>query len=690
MLSGLCAAPGAAAAATPLITHPIDDANTVRLAGNTRPEAIAANDRGAVDDGMSMSHLQLLLQRPAATEAALDRFIDALHNPASPSYQHWLTADQFGERFAAAPQDIAAVTGWLARHGFRVNFVAAGRGFIDFSGTAGQVRDTFHTEIHALEVGGVHHIANMSDPWIPAELRAVVAGIVSLNDFRPHAAIKPKPAYTVTLPYESYRAVVPADLAKIYNLTKLFDAGVAGKGETVTVVEDSDVYDTADWTTFRKTFGLSKYTSGTFKQVHPAPSSGGSDCSDPGVTGDEEEAIIDAEWASAAAPDAEVELAACDNTETNYGVLIALQNLVDSKSPPPILSMSYGECEAALGASFNLAFYDVYKQAVTEGISVFVSSGDEGAASCNADQADATYGIGVSGLASTPYNVAVGGTDFGDTYAGTSSTYWSGTNSEYYGSALSYVPEIPWNNSCASVLIANFVGYKTTYGSSGFCSSSLAENAGFLTTASGSGGPSGCAKGTPSTPYVVSGTCGGYAKPSWQALVGNPADKKRDIPDVSLFAANGEWSHVYVSCDSADAACSGAPILWSLAGGTSFATPIMAGIQALVDQHKGKAQGNPNTVYYKLAATEYGSGGSSECNSTSGNKAASSCIFYDVTLGDMDVNCSGTYGCYVSTGTYGVLSTKTGSYEKAYGATTGWDFATGIGTVNAYNLVKAW
>ena len=193
---------------------------------------------------------------------------------------------------------------------------------------------------------------------------------------------------------------------------------------------------------------------------------------------------------------------------------------------------------------------------------------------------------------------------------------------------------------------------------------------------------------------MVSGTCKGYAKPSWQSLVGNPADSVRDMPDISLFAANGVWGHYYVYCDSdtndGGAACTGAPSGWSGAGGTSFAAPIVASIQALVNQKQGAKQGNPNPTLYALAKSEYGAGGSSICNSTSGKGTSSSCVFYDVTQGDMDVNCTGTHNCYRPSGTNGVLSTSSSSYSKAYGTGTGWDFSTGIGTVNAANLVNNW
>jgi subtilase family serine protease len=678
-----------------LITQRIDEATLVELKGNTRPEMTAENDRGAVPDDFPLEHMLLQLQRPPELEKALQKFIEELHDPASSNFHKWLTTQQFGRTFGLAQQDLDIIIIWLKSHGFTVNTVYPSGVLIDFSGSARQVREAFHSEIHYLQVKGATHIANVRDPQIPGALAPAVSGVVSLHDFYPRAMHKMHGEYTFTSGGYSNWAVTPTDLATIYNLTSLFESGISGQGQSITVIEDSNVYKTADWNTFRSTFGLSGYTSGSFSQIHPAPPTGSNNCSNPGVvSGDEQEAIMDAEYASAAAPSATIVLASCASTDSTFGGLIALQNLINGSTCPTIVSISYGECEAQNGAAANAAYNSTYQQAVAEGVSVFVAAGDEGAASCDGGTPSATHGIGVSGFASTPYNVAVGGTDFGDTYANTNTTYWQSTSNSTYGSARSYIPEIPWNDSCAGVLISSYFGYSTTYGPNGFCNSSTASSYELLTATSGSGGPSGCATGYPSANGVVSGSCSGYAKPSWQSVVGNPNDGVRDVPDISLFSADGVWGHYYVYCDSdtADggAPCTGAPSGWSGAGGTSFATPIMAGIQALVNQEVGSPQGNPNPVYYNLAAIEYGQSGNSSCNSSLGNGGSNSCIFHDVTQGDIDVDCEGSYNCYIPSGRGGALSTSNESYQIAYGATTGWDFATGIGTVNAYNLVKNW
>jgi subtilase family serine protease len=476
------------------------------------------------------------------------------------------------------------------------------------------------------------------------------------------------------------------------------------------VVEDTYVYTVDDWTVFRKTFGLTRpYPSGTLSQVSPT---GAVTCTNPGFQGvstdpgygDDAEAIIDVEYATAAAPNAAIILAASTDTST-FGGLIALENVLNGPagSLPSVVSISYGEAEASNGATANAAYNTAYQQAVIEGVSIFVSSGDEDAASADLGNVS-THGIGVSGFTTTPYNVSVGGTDFGYTADFVNpATYWNSTDSNTYSSALSYIQEVPWNNSCAGALIANFLGPDPLdLCNNSNVTSSTGELNFLLNAAGGSGGPSGCATGTPASPGRVGGTCAGYAKPSYQSgLFGNPADGVRDIPDVALFASNGFWDAYYVVCWSnpdpnvgGGFLCEGPPSTWAGFGGTSVSSPIMAGIQALVNQHTDGRWGNPNTVYYSLANTEYGASGSATCNSNTVNKTSNSCIFYDITQGDNDGACkaksSVLTNCYRPSGTYGVLSTSNSADQPAYSTGTGWDFPTGIGSVNAYNLVMNW
>ncbi len=698
MFAAAAAAQPAQSPAQPLITQPVNESNMVVLRGNTRPEANAANDRGLVADSMPMTNLMLQLRRPVAQEQALVALIDQLHNPNSPNFHHWLSAAQVGAQFGPADADIQIITGWLTQHGFTVNTLYANRMVVDFSGTAGQIRNAFHTEIHSLSVNGEAHIANMTDPQIPAALAPAIVGIVSLHDFRPNTGAVQNPQFkggSTEFTRNGNYFVTPPDLQTIYNINPVFSGGTTGAGQTIYLLEDSDLYGgtgggiNSDWSTFRAGFGipLSSYPTASVNTVHPG-------CADPGVNSDDGEAILDAEYSSASAPGAAIVMATCSN------ILTAIQTLVNSANPPAIMNLSYGVCEVNNGAASNAAFNTAFQTGAAGGMSIYGISHDRMAGMC--DRAEVVFnGIGVNAWASTQYNVAVGGTDFGDTYLGVNSTYWNSTNSAARGSAKSYMPEIPWNSSCASQLYASFNGYSATYGPSGFCNSNFAGADGeFLTDWGGGGGPSACATGSATVSGVVSGSCSGYPKPSWQTgVVGIPNDGVRDLPDISLFASFDPWLHSYVICYSDTAnggtTCNGTDNGWSYGwGGTSFAAPIMSGVQALINQHTGTKWGNPNYRFYQMAANEYGATGSTDCNSTKGNAVSGSCIFYDVTMGDNDAPCradSGTlYNCYRPSGTYGVLSTSNSSYQPAFPTKVGWDFATGIGTVNVANLVNNW
>jgi subtilase family serine protease len=757
-----------------LVTSKIDDKVTVRLSGNTRPEVNARNDRGAVDKEMPMEHLQLMLQRPAELEAAAAKFVDDLHDSKSPLFHKWVGAAEWGEKFGPSDSDFQAVKGWLASQGFTVNVEYPNKMFIDFSGSAAQVETAFHTEIHNYEVNGKMYIANSRDPQVPAALASAVRGVLYLNNFKPkamhesvhqahidhksgsvlpqydHAGAK-NPQYTLPPNAEGVidYAIVPYDLEKIYNIAPLYSAGISGQGMKVVVVEDTNQWNcngtngaagntpgtacnttTSDFAIFRNAFGLGRYPSGNLSQENPAPQTGTNNCSTPsteagaptGVNSDDVEATIDVQWATAAAPSASIVSAACSDPRGGFGGLTAIENILTHPNADnvDVISMSYGESEESTGATLNAAFNTTFQQAAAAGIGIFVSSGDEDAASTDgggedctgfpaADNGDfgcATHGITISGWMSSQYDVSVGGLDFADEATHqTESNYWLPTNNVFYGSAKSYIPEQPWNDSCASTLLSAYVtGSPIAYGPTGFCNTTEGEN--FLLAVGGSGGPSACATGKASVSGVASGTCVGYAKPTYQSsylstMPGLHNDSVRDTPDVALMAANGVWGHYYVICfsdttvdgtEQGGTPCSDPVVDWPGYGGTSVSSPIFAAIQSLVVQKQGSLQGNPDTEYYALANAEYSNPTTlASCNSTNGSTSGSSCIFHDVTLGDNIADCqkdgSTAYDCYLDGANVGVLSTSDTAYQPAYLTTPGWDFGSGIGSVNAYNLV---
>ena len=658
-----------------------------------------ATDQGLVSDSLPLAHLQMVLKRSAAQQARAEQLLTEQADATSPNYHRWLTNAQVAEQFGAQAADVDTLELWLKGKGFTVNSESLAEGVIDFAGTAGLVRTAFFAPLHRIVVNGQAHFSNTNDPQIPAALAGAVVGIAKLNDFMPRPLFVPKAKTTAKgiLGYNStYGAnyLSAGDLAKIYDFDNVFRIGFTGTGQTVVAIEDTNLYNIADWTVFRKAFGLTKYTNGSLREANPH---GKSPCVNPGVNGDDVEAAIDVEWASAAAPDATIVNAACRDTTTQFGGFLALSNLLQSETPPTIVSISYGEAEASLGAAENVYISALYQTAALQGVSIYVSSGDEGAVSADAGQNFAYHGIGVSGFTSTPYNVSVGGTDFGYIPLGSPGQYFSTTNSPTFVTALSYIPEIPWNNSCAGSLLANLFGYPVA-GANSLCNQ-LPYSESFLeTVVGGSGGPSGCATGaaTVGDAYgnVVSGTCKGYPKPVWQSgIAGNPNDKVRDIPDVSLMASNGFWGTYYAFCWSdiprGGAACGADPGNWSGAGGTSISSPIWAGIQALINERTKAHWGNPNPALYSIAKNEFGPKGNSACNATLGPGINPHCVFHDVTAGDIAVDCLGLYDCYTPGGLLGIESQSNSALLPAYSATPGWDFATGLGTVNAFNVVSA-
>jgi hypothetical protein len=666
------------------VTQPVDATNLLTLQGNTHPLARPEYDQGAAPDSLPMERMLLVLQRSAEQEAALRSLLDEQQIKSSPNYHMWLTPEQFGQQFGPVDADIQAVTVWLGSQGFQVSRVAAGRTVIEFSGTAGAVRQALHTEIHKYAVNGKEYWANASDPQIPAALMPVVAGYASLNNFprepmiqrvgafsRSKATGEVKPLFTVTSNNENYYALGPTDFATIYNVLPLWNAGTDGTGQTIAIVAGSniDIQDVAD---FRNLFGL---PANAPQIIVNGP--------DPGVTmtDAETEADLDTEWAGAVAKGATIDLVVSEDTEATWGADLSAVYIIDNNLAP-ILSASFGICEASLGVGGNAFYSSLWEQGAAQGITILVASGDSGSAACEGGQAAAEYGLEVSGTASTPFNVAAGGTDFND--VDTWSTYWSSTNnSTTLSSALSYIPEMTWNDSCARSGVASS------------CASAGSDTPTGIDLVAGGGGQSNCITSLGTPPNV---TCtGGYAKPAWQTGNGVPQDGVRDLPDVSLFASNGFNRSFYALCEAdavpGEISCNQAYPIWVFlgAGGTSVSTPTFAGIMALVNQKTGERQGNANYVLYPLAAKSGASCTSNASMAASANSSA--CIFYDVVAGNNSVACvGGSPNCSNTTsGGYGILEVNPpANPSPAWTTTAGYDLATGLGSVNAANLVKNW
>jgi hypothetical protein len=652
------------------ITQAIDETARVTLSGTT-PKAIrTAHDLGTMDGDHPLQRMMLVMTPSSAQQASLQRLIESQHQKGSPDYHNWLTPEQFAANFGPSDEDLAKVEGWLQSHGLNPTGVAKGRQWIEFSGTVSQVNGAFRTSIHQFESNGQKYISNSSDVSIPAALTSVVGGVLSLNSFRAQPAhtkvtsvkrndqgkfVPVDPQFTTTDSNGNAYYLAPGDFQKIYNVAPLLTKHVDGTGISIAIVGRTDIY-LADVQTFRQAFGL--------PQNDPNFIVNGPDPGMPSFN-DLEEASLDVEWAGAIAPRATINFVTSASTDTTDGIELSSVYIVDH-ALSPIMSLSYGLCEALMGPARNQFYNALWQQAAAEGITVFVATGDVGAAQCDGDlqragmepQGPAQNGPTINGLSSTAYNVAVGGTQFNE--ANHYATYWSPNNSETFESALGYIPEQAWNESCDPTLPqtdTNCVYGQTSYN-----------------LESGGGGPSNCSQSSVDSQGNV--TCiAGYPKPSWQKGRGVPDDRVRDTPDLSLNASPDDDGYLVCfvgNCQTATV--NGQTVLEQagIVGGTSAATPSMAAIMALVEQKNGAFQGQANYVFYELAALD----GASRCNSSASTVPAqpSSCNFNDITSGSNSVPGLPGYGTATAEWTAG----------------PGYDMATGLGSVNAANLVAHW
>jgi subtilase family serine protease len=675
------------------ITQAIDETQLVTLKGNVHPLARPEFDKGAVSDAAPVKRALLLLQRSADQETALRKLLDDQQTKDSANFHRWLTPEQFGAQFGPADADIQTITSWLTSHGFQGIKVGPGKTTIEFSGSVGQVRNAFHTDIHQFMVNGQAHLANASEAQVPAALAPIISGVYGLHNFRPkslrrrlenvHVERSTTPGKEVTFSCNKAPCfgVAPADFAKIYNIPATVKGVVPGTGINIAIVQDSNLF-ISDVQQYRQLFGLpNNFTAQNIILNGPDPG-----VQDPTtVSGDETEADLDAELAGAIAPGATIQVVVSENSESlgAPGIDLSALYIIDNNIAP-IMSESFGACETA--ANGVEPFYSaLWEQAASQGITVVVASGDSGSDVCDSFSGldYATTGLSVSAIASTPYNVALGGTDF--SYGANSSTYWGpGTNTE---SALSYIPESTWNSSCAAGATAATLN--TVCPAATINANSASGN--FVDIAGGSGGQSAVATNP---------------RPSWQTGITPPADAHRDIPDVSLYSAVNSGSNTFIIICEADSpfgqngsacAISNQSISLTGVGGTSAAAPAFAGIMAMVVQQQGGdpagRQGNANHVLYSLY-NQNKSTASKVCASTAANVSTATCIFYDVVTGNNSVACQATTpNCSSSnaaTAPYGVLVDPASATTPAFAAVAGYDKATGLGSVNVTNLLASW
>ena len=673
------------AASPDRIAGTINSNQIVELTGHVSVQARPQYDQGPVDPSRSMTVTMLLLPS-AQQQATLTTLLAQQQDRKSPQYHKWLTVAQYADQFGMSQADIAKISSWLQSQGLKVTYVANGRDFVSFQGTAEQMQNAFRTQIHTFNVNGKMHFANVMSPSIPAALSGIVGGFRGLHDFFPHSMLRKRPSFSVDAGGgEFYTYLAPGDLATIYDINNA-SAATNGSGEKVVIAGQSDIY-IADINNFRGAFGFTTLTgcttdsathtilqagtcaTGNFQQVWP-------NGNDPGLSaGDLGESDLDIETMSGVAPGATIVFVTSGN-----GVDDSVSYAVDQNPPlAKVISYSYGLCEALVSGEGAIASAEaVYQKADSLGISMFAASGDSGAAICDGDIGGdpATYGPSVSYPASSAYVTGVGGSEFNEG----SGNYWNppADNTGTGGSALSYIPEIAWNDTFVS-------GVDQLDGTGG--------------------GPSNCAfgSGTHTVTYKVGSTTydapfeicdaspnGGFAKPTWQSGGITPSDGVRDVPDISFSASN--VNDPYIVCVPESEAGQGSSSTSTCAsgittalntynsafGGTSASTPLTAGMFVLLNQYLASdGQGLVNPQLYSLLTSNPAvfhaiAAGSSSTITGAQSSNAVPCTDGTPSFEASALQCTGgTFGSSVAGG-------------KVYNAVTG------LGSVDINAFITAW
>jgi len=607
--------------------------------GDTEPVMIAAPhslarpefDQGRVEGSLRIDRASMVFKLAPAQQADLEKLLAQQQDPHSANYRKWLTPEQYAARFGMSDSDLAQVSAWLKSQGLTVDGFSRGRTQVFFSGSAAQVESAFHTQFNRYLVNGQTSIANAVEISVPQAIAEMVQGFRGFENFRPQPRVHAvKPNFTSHQTGNHF--VAPGDFATIYNVPAALD----GTGQTIAVVGQTQI-NTSDIDAFRTAAGLPARTSGNFQQV--LITGGGTGFND----GDEVEANLDLEWTQAVAKKATILYVYAGSNSTTKNVFDALQFAIDNNLAP-VISISYGNCEANL-TSFVTTLQQEAQQANAQGQTIMAASGDSGAGDCEVSTAKtATHGLAVDAPGSVPEVTAIGGTEFTGDAAGAvtgtapnttagATSFWGGTTSttDNLNSALSYIPEMAWNDTTQSIA------------------------AGGSLSATG-GGKSAV-----------------FSKPSWQVGSGVPNDAARDVPDVSLSASPNHDGFLIcsqsffagktpavTSCTAGFRASDGMSL--AAVGGTSVGAPAFAGIVALLNQKTGShGLGNINPTLYSLAASTPGA-------------------FHDITTGNNIVPCTqGTTGCPTAA-----------PFQYGFSAGTGYDLVTGLGSVDVTNLATAW
>lgn len=619
--------PAAAQTSTDRISQRIQSDQVEAIPGTAHPSALPESDLGRVSGNMELHHVSIAFRLSQAQQEDIDQLLAEQQDPSSANYHKWLTPDQYADRFGLTPNDAAEVVAWLNSQGLTVESVSRGRTEIFFSGSAAQIEAALHTELHHYLVNGETHFANASEPSLPSAFAGMVQSFRNLDDFRPKSraikraapAIELQPHYTNS---QGAHFLSPDDFAVIYDLQPLYNSSLDGTGVTIGVVGDSAISLT-DIEAFRSAANLPAKD----PQVVIVPGDG-----NPPVNGDEGEADLDLEWSGAVARNANI-IYYVDGSGNAFNALDYAINPNPGQTLAPVISNSFGLCEADATLSGAQSLRTLIQQANSQGQTVTSASGDVGAADCDGDSPNAPT-IAVRGLSvdipgAIPEVTSVGGSEFNGDLTNPN-LFWGPTNGTGGGSALSYIQEGAWNDG------------------------PLPGTRASATLTAGGGGASAF-----------------FAKPTWQKGSGVPPDGKRDVPDVSLNASPFHDGYLFCTQGSCTEGFSNGQTI-RIVGGTSAGAPTMAGILAIINQAtKSCGLSNVNGTTNVSGVGLYAMA------------AAHPTAFHDIAPPPASSNivpCQpGSTSCPASS-----------PFQFGFSAGAGYDEATGLGSIDAHLLTTNW
>jgi kumamolisin len=492
--------------------------------------------------GLPASQVTALIQ--LRHPAGLDRFVRRVSDPSSPHYRRYATVESLVARFGAKPRASKRVLRWLAAHGVDA----------ELSPTHMFVTASLPAERAAGLLSGAP--------------RGAIAGIsvAPAAKLTPHAAVGPAPGpesgggkkgagpygsvllhtgtakgcaagvHAAEAPVEPF---TPNQYLTAYGDAAMHARGLEGEGQSVALVEAGG-YRRSDIVNYDRCFGVKRTPPTSLVAV------GG------GKRPAAAETTLDLEQLSVAAPGLDhIYVYATGSEELNAMIDAAGAALGDPGHRPDVISISFGICEPQLSAALatRRAIDSVFAVAAGAGISVLVSSGDQGSSGCRAidnesGEITALPFAAVSLPSSSPYATAVGGTNLSLTKQN------------------KIRDEIVWNDSWI-------------------------EGAKGIARAGGGG----ISILTPRTPW-------------WQAGV-HRYGVGRKVPDLAALADEFPGYSFYctaAACRSEEEQAPG----WQKLGGTSAATPLTAAGIALVNQ-AAEARGEPrlgflNPLLYRLGA----------------------------------------------------------------------------------------